>query len=332
MLSVRRVAVLIDREQRVAGDPELVTDEARRHAPMEYYLGAALRSLDYDVTLIPCLNSEQLVDELHRAKPDVVFNATEHFGGRRADDVQIPALLERLRLPYTGATAACLALGRDKAASKSLAASAGVRVPRFAISADRDDEPQDVPPFPVVIKPLAGDASEGVYLSSVVHDRDALSKRLQAFHRRYRRAAIIESFVAGADVYAFVLQERGLRILPPVQLCIDADASSPRSMATYHVKHNLEYRAKWHIHCRPAQLTERSARELERAVHLLWDVLQSRDYSRFDFRLTPDDELVFIESNPNPGFSPHSRYDQFSEAEYAVMIRNVIELAAARGG
>lgn len=332
MKRVRHVAVLIDREQRVDGDPELVSEEALAYAPMEYHLAASLRRIGYDVSLIPCLSGRQLITELQKKAPDVVYNATEHLDGRRDDDIQIPALLEMLRIPYTGSSAASLLLCRDKAVSKSLAMMVGVRAPAFALAPVGEQSPQNVPPFPVVVKPVSGDSSEGVNLSSVVRHRRALGERLQVFHRRHRRTAIIESFVPGADVYVFVLQGRKLRIMPPVQLHIDADPASPRSMATYHVKHNDPYREKWKIEARSAALSASSRRELERSIHLLWPVLQLRDFCRFDFRLTPSGELHFLEANPNPGFSPGGRYDHWTEAEYDADVRMLIMNAARRGG
>jgi D-alanine-D-alanine ligase len=332
MRPIRRVAVLIDKEQRVEGDPELRGEGALRHCAMEFHLATTFRRLGYEVAVIPCFTGRQVIADLTRLRPGVVYNATEHLGGRRENDIRIPALLEALRIPYTGATAMSLLLGRDKAVSKSLATMVGVRVPAFALAPVGAHSPANLPPFPAVIKPIGGDSSEGINMSSVVWDRPQLAKGLQSFHRRYRTPAIVEAFVPGVDLYTFVLQGRGLRILPPVQLCIDADAASPRSMATYRVKHDEGYRAKWNIHARPAEIDATTKRELHRGIRRLWPVLQLRDYCRFDFRLTPEGELYFIEANPNPGFSPAGRYDVWQEDTYASALNTMIRNAARRGG
>lgn len=332
MRNVRRVAVIIDREQRVDGDPELVSEEALAYAPMEYHLAASLRRLGYGVSLIPCLSGRQIIAELERSAPDVVYNATEHVDGKRTADIQIPALLEMLRIPYTGASAASLLLCRDKAVSKSLAMMVGVRAPAFALAPVGEQSPPNVPPFPVVVKPVSSDSSEGISMTSVVRNRRALGERLNVFHRRYRQTAIVESFIPGSDIYVFVLHDRKLRIMPPVQLCIDVDPSSPRSMATYHVKHNDPYREKWGIEARVANLGAGSRREMERSIKRLWPVLQLRDYNRFDFRMTPAGEMYFIEANPNPAFSPGGRYDSWTEEQYDADVRMLIDKAARRGG
>jgi hypothetical protein len=77
-------------------------------------------------------------------------------------------------------------------------------------------------------------------------------------------------------------------------------------------------------------LRESVRRELERAVRRLWPVLQMRDYARFDFRLTPDNEAYFIEANANPGFSPASRSDNWKWPEYLAAMKTIIANARYR--
>ena len=325
----RRVALLVDREQRVDGDPALTSKAALRHAPMEYYIGKALRELGYDVAVIPCLSGKQLIRELDDAAPDVVFNATEHLFGRRTSDIHIPALLDVLRLPYTGATAASLLRCRDKAFSKSLAAMAGVRVPAFALVAIGGEIPAALPLLPAVVKPVSRDSSEGVSARSFVRTRAALERQVKVVHRRFRDDAIVEEFIDGIDVYITAIEGRALQLRRPQMLRVKARGA--RSMATYHIKHDMTYRKKWGVVTGPAKLDAKTARELERAVHRLWPLLQLRDYARLDFRLTPEGVLYFIEANANPGFSPVSRADDWKDwDDYVAAVKTVVTNAAQR--
>jgi D-alanine-D-alanine ligase len=324
-----RVALLVDREQRVDGDPSLTSKAALRHAPMEFYLGKALRELGYDVVVIPCLSGKQLIRALGHAAPGVVFNATEHMFGRRTSDIHIPALLEVLRLPYTGATAAALLRCRDKAFSKSLAAMAGVRVPAFALAPLGGDIPGELPPFPVVVKPVSRDSSEGIGASSFVRTRSALERQVEIVHRRFRDTAIVEEFIEGIDVYITAIEGRTLQLRRPQML--RTNATGAHSMATYHVKHDLAHRKKLGVRTGPAKLDAKTARELDVAIRRLWPVLQLRDYARFDFRLTPGGVLYFIEANANPGFSPVSRADDWKDwDDYRAAVKTVIANAMRR--
>lgn len=295
---------------------------------MEYHLAASLRRSGFDVTLIPCLSATQLVRELKAAAPDVVFNATEHMFGRRTADVHIAALLELLRLPYTGASPASLLICRDKAISKSLAEKAGVLAPSYAL-VPKGATPDALPPFPAVVKPVGGDSSEGINMRSVVNSERALKQQLAVVHRR--GTAIVESFVPGKDVYVFAWRSTKLHVLPPWQLRIGEDPASPRSMATYQTKHNDAYRKRWRIRSRPVAFKAPMLRTIREMIERLWPVLQLRDYARLDCRLTPAGELYFIEANANPGFSPVSRCDNWSLPDYDAAVRAIVMNAARRG-
>ena len=322
-----KLALLIDRESRVDGDPALTSKMALRHAPMEHYIAKALRELRHDVAIIACLSGKQLIRDLGAVAPDVVFNATEHMFGRRASDIHVPALLEMLRLPYTGATPSTLLRCRDKAFSKSLAAMAGVRVPAFALAPIGAEPPRDVQ-FPAVVKPVARDSSEGISASSFVRARGALERQIKIVHRRFNDAAIVEQFIDGVDVYVTAIEGRTLQIREPQQLRVNAGGA--RSMATYHVKHDMAYRRKWGVVTGRAKLDAATRRELDRSVRRLWSVLQLRDYARFDFRLSSDNVLYFIEANANPGFSPVSRNDNWKWDEYRAAVKTVIANAIRR--
>lgn len=326
-----RVALLIDQEQRVDGDPALMSRQALRHAPMEYYVARALRELEHDVAVIPSISGKQLVIALAKVAPEVVFNATEQMYGRRSADAHIAAVLELLRLPYTGASPASLLLCRDKAGSKTLVASAGVPVPPFAVATNGALSRRALPPFPLVVKPRSGDASEGISLRSVVNNLRRLDERLRLVHRRYHDAAIVESFIPGMDIYVFVLEGRALQILDPQKLTICNNGAAPRSMATSHAKHDDAYRRRWGIRHEPADLDHETLSAVHNYVRQLWPVLKLRDYARIDFRLTPSGELYFIEANPNPGFSPASRAQTWPWSDYLAAVRTLIGNAVKRG-
>jgi len=320
------VALLVDKEQRVADDPELMSGRALRHAPMEYHLARTLRALGYVVTIIPCISGRQLIASLTVRKPDVVFNATEKMDGRRANDMQIPALLDLLHLPYTGATAASLLLNRDKATSKSIASIAGVRVPRFALVPPGDTIPPALPPFPLLVKPVWRDSSEGVSLSGIARTPRALARRVELVHRRYREPAIVESYIEGTDIYVTAVEDGALHILPPLEMRSDG-----ASIASYHVKHNNRYRKRWNIRYAPAALTPTQSQQLQHDVRRLWPALQFRDYARIDFRLSSGGELYFIEGNPNPGFSPVSRCTSWKDVDFPTAVGMIVGNAMRRG-
>src|SRR4030065_289077 len=93
-----------------------------------------------------------LFDTLAKYKPDICFNICEgHFGDAR--EAQVPAILEMMRIPYTGSKVLTLALALDKPMTKRVLTYHDLPTPPFQ-SFERVDEPlaEDMH-FPMFVKP-----------------------------------------------------------------------------------------------------------------------------------------------------------------------------------
>jgi D-alanine-D-alanine ligase len=81
---------------------------------------AAVRSaLSRKHLVIPVEGNEEAFEKFRKLRPDIVFNMAEGlYGGSR--EAQIPALLDMLRIPYTGSDPLTLALCLDKSLAKEV--------------------------------------------------------------------------------------------------------------------------------------------------------------------------------------------------------------------
>jgi len=331
MIRGTRVMLLIDREQMFADDPELRSAETRAHAPMEFQLAATLRKFKCKLSIVAFTSLERLRQRLADVQPDVVFNVTEHIGGKRARDVDIVAALDDAGVAYTGATALCLLLCRDKAVSKTIAAQAGVRVPRFTVARRGYPLPDSLPPLPALIKPVGRDSSEGIHMKSIARTPAQLRSRIDVVHRRYREPAIIEEFIEGVDVSVGVVETPRLRILPAQQMDITVKGKGAPLLASYHTKHNDAYHDRWGIRWREAELTRTTRQQLVRDVKTLFPLLALRDYARIDFRLDAEGCLYFIEANPNPGLQANSQGGTWSAVKHSDLVGWILKRALTRG-
>jgi len=95
---------------------------------------------------------ESIIDTVRAYKPDICFNIAEgHFGDSR--EAQIPAILEKLQIPYTGSKVLTLALALDKPMTKRILAWHNLPTPEFQ-SFEREDEPlEEGMHYPLFIKP-----------------------------------------------------------------------------------------------------------------------------------------------------------------------------------
>ena len=111
---------------------------------------AALESCGHRATFLE--GNLSLVETLPQLKPDICFNICEgHWGDSR--ESHVPALLEMLRMPYTGSRVLTLALTLDKPMTKRVLAFHGLPTPAFQVF-ERADEPLDADlRFPLFVKP-----------------------------------------------------------------------------------------------------------------------------------------------------------------------------------
>lgn len=326
---VCEIALLVDEETgtRLKSGrfvPDRGSVEARVHVCLTEHYG--------DVPVVPFTpDIVATIQELRALNPGLVFNLTEWLGGDRSLDAAITGLLDLLKLPYTGTGPDGMRLARDKALSKEIVAGLGVEVPRHFVVNGAERIPDHGLAFPLIVKPQFGDASEAVSVNSVVKSEPELRERIRALRGRLGAPLICEEFISGRDLYVALLGNEP-QVMPPVELVIGKKSASAPQLATYRLKNDGAYRARWRIRWRPAKLDERSLRSVEKVSRAIFHALKLRDYARIDFRLTPENRLIFLEANPNPDLHPNAMGINlcFAGVDHDDAIRQIVEAARTR--
>ena len=264
----------------------------------DIYLVRALRRLTRRALLVPYDGVAELAECIERERPDVIFNLTEWIEGDRMKDGHICALLDLYGVPYTGAGPKGLMLCRDKVISKLIAADAGFAVPRHFVAGPRTRSPL---PFPLVVKPRFGDASDGISQNSLVHSNAALLRRAAMLRRGGVESVIAEEYAAGRELLVTIL---GKRIMSIRELVIGRSGPNSPAIFSAELKHDKKYRRRWAVRMEPASLTRTQRQHLKALSRRAAAALELRDYGRLDLKLTPSGEFVFLEANPNPAVVP----------------------------
>jgi len=139
---------------------------------------------------------ESIIDTIRSYKPDICFNIAEsHFGDSR--EAQIPAILEKLQIPYTGSKVLTLALSLDKPMTKRILAWHNLPTPEFQ-SFEREDEPlEEGMHYPLFIKPSREGTGMGISYQSILHNDKELRTQLRYILKRYKQPALVERFIEG---------------------------------------------------------------------------------------------------------------------------------------
>jgi D-alanine-D-alanine ligase len=268
-------------------------------------------------------------------KPHVAFNLLEDFDGVPVFDQNVVSYLELLRIPYTGCNPRGLMLARDKALSKKILAYHRIAVPDFAVfPIGRVVRPPKRLTFPLIVKSLTKEASEGISQASVVDDVEKLAERVKFIHRNLGTDAIVERYVDGRELYVAVMGNQRLRVLPVWEMLFTNMPPQVRRIATNRVKWSHAYQHKHGI-------TSEEAKDLPPAVieniaHLcrrIYRTLSLTGYARLDFRLGADGRMYVLEANPNPQLANGEDFADSAERaglSYGDLLQAIINLALSR--
>lgn len=249
---------------------------------------------------------EKFDDRLRKLRPDFVFNlCDEGYWNDASLELHVPALLETMEIPYSGAGPVTLGLCYDKALVRALAASLDIPVPAETFFHHSDDAATLPSAFPALVKPNTGDSSVGITQDAVVHDSSELVEYLGRLATTLPgRSVLIQEFLSGAEYSVGIIGNpaSGVRVLPILSVDYSGlDPSLPRI---------LGYESKWdpdspywtQIRYVEADLDESAARLLTDYSLRLFERLSCRDYARFDFRADAEGRIKLLEVNPNPGW------------------------------
>ena len=291
-----------------------------------------------------------LYDSIRKFKPDICFNICEgHFGDAR--EAQVPAILEMLRIPYTGSKVLTLALALDKPMTKRVLHYHELPTPEFQ-TFEREDEPlAEEMEFPLFVKPSREGTGMGVTARSIVRDEDELRERVAYILGRYKQPALVEQFIEGREVTVGLIgnlvgpvarrlpenedaprMQAGLRFLPPMEVDLkpyletDVVYSNRLKVA---LADQLDYLC-------PAPLDNDMVDELNWLAAAVFRVTGGYDVSRVDFRLDVHNHWkpYILEINPLPGLAPEIS-DLVIEAaadkvDYTTLVNMILESALKR--
>ena len=255
-----------------------------------------------------------------KIKPDIVFPVMH---GEYGEDGRIQGIFEALEIKCVGCDAFCSHTSMDKHLSKLIASEAGVAVAKYIVLYKNIKENGEKARrfaceigYPVFVKPAFGGSSVGV---SMVKDEGELEHAIKnAF--AVSSKILIEERIDGVETEVGVLEIEGEAVSSIAgQLCHGGEFYS------YDEKYK-NGKTKYII---PAEISEKTKKELEECLKKLYSALGIRGLCRFDFFVTRDGTLVFNEVNTMPGFTHDSlfpmlwQYSGYSTAQILNIILNI---------
>ncbi len=264
-------------------------------------------------------------------KPDLVFNMSEAFSGKRDFEPNLTALMQLMGVPFTGAGPMSLQLCKDKGLTKIILGYHQIFTPKFlVVKKSKPVGSLKKFQFPLFIKPLQLESSEGIsQVSYVENEKEALA-RVKFIHERLGVDAIIEEYIDGREVYVSILGNDKLSVFPPRELFFKQVPEDEPKFATFRSKWDQDYRKKWGIDSDwIADMPEATQKKINEVCKKIYRLLHIQGFGRIDLRIK-DDKIYFIEANPNPSIAKKEDYALSANkagVDYDELIARIVALS-----
>ncbi len=254
-------------------------------------------------------NHDTLLADLvkNRSKIDYIFNlCDEGYGNNPRHELHVPAILEMLKIPYTGSNPQCLAYCYDKSLIRGIAKEMDIPVAEAFYIKPEDNVFEMNIGFPVIAKPNYGDSSFGITQKSVAYNVEELNDAIVKTRKKfgYEKPILVEEFLTGKDITVGIIgnSPESYMVLPIIE--------EDYSQLPDHLPKICGYEAKWlqdspyfkllrSIEC---NLPANTHKQIIAWCLKLTERLDCMDYVRLDWRLDSRGLPRLLEVNPNPGW------------------------------
>jgi D-alanine-D-alanine ligase len=291
---------------------------------------------------------ENLPFALRDEKPDICFNIAEGLGGD-AREAQVPALLELMRIPYTGSRVLTNGISLDKTLTKRIWRDRRLPVAPFQEFNTGEEPLRPELEFPLFVKPAREGTGMGVDMKAIVHNEKELRERVEYVINLYQQPALVEAFLPGREFTVGLLgradaklysrhpewyEKDGFHRFPVLELDMTRSVTPMVYSQAAKSKDVGEEGAPGYF-C-PAEIEPELEKKLKHLALRAHVILNALDVSRTDIRLDKDGNPRVIEINTLPGLTPnYSDLCLQSTAEglrYEDLLLEILYLGASRWG
>src|SRR3989344_3000970 len=239
--------------------------------------------------------NEMLAVKLRRAKPTMAINLVGSVKGNEYLASTIPALLELLDIPYTGAGILGESLSYNKFLIKKLLQQNGVPIPNYQLFNNHNDPLDPTLRFPLISKLNEIHGAVEITQDSVSETEKHLRKRMKYLINTYEQPILVEEFIVGREITSILLEGLNKKVYSAEKIFNKPDQKY--IFATF-ADQWLESGSEAF---RYQQYNDPLLREY---IKKAFEITKMADYGKFDIRLDPSGRYYFIDANSNPAFGP----------------------------
>jgi D-alanine-D-alanine ligase len=275
-------------------------------------IAQALRVLGYKPFLLPFgLDLNQTIIKLKSLKPLAVFNIVETLDSMGSLIYFAPAILDTLRIPYTGCGTQAVFQTSNKLLAKKIMRHADISTPDWIEHDGFCSQKDNAKTY--LIKSSWEHASIGLDKNSIIGYTSKAKILKEMSHRKEKLggSCYAEAYIDGREFnVALICGKNGVNVLPIAEMFFQDYAPSKLKI--------VDYKAKWDADSFEYNNTIRKFDFPEKDANLIsslreialrcWDLFSLRGYARVDFRVDNTDKPWVLEINSNPCLSPDAGF------------------------
>lgn len=209
---------------------------------------------------------------------------------------QLQAKLDEMNIPYTGSGAEASSNAMNKWQARKLFARENLNIPEGLLLPADYDEIISKLGRDVVVKPCSGGSTVGI---TIIHNLtpEKLNEAINTARENYDSSVMIEKYINGRELTCAVWEHDGkIEALPVIEIV-------PH---TGYYDYKNKYTAGATEYIVPAEIDESARKSISDMAVKAHKVLGCKEYSRADFRLTPENKAFILEVNTAPGMTATS--------------------------
>jgi D-alanine-D-alanine ligase len=275
-------------------------------------IAQALRILNYEPSLLPFgLDLNKTIIKLKSLKPLAVFNIVETLASKGSLIYFAPAILDSLRIPYTGCGTQAVFQTSNKLLAKKIMRNADISTPDWIEQDGFGSQNDNAKTY--LIKSSWEHASIGLDEDSLISytSNAKILREMNRLKEKLGGSCYAEAYIDGREFnIALISGKKGVKVLPIAEMLFMDYAPDKLKI--------VDYKAKWDANSFEYNNTIRNFDFPEKDANLIsslreialrcWDLFSLRGYARVDFRVNNNGKPWVLEINSNPCLSPDAGF------------------------
>jgi len=289
----------------------------------------ALIKLGYETAIVPfSFDLNKAIADIKSHNPKFVFNLVEGIDNDGQLITVAPAILDYMKIPYTGCTKESMFLTSNKVLTKKFMKANGIPTAEW-VTSDNADDNTFLKDERYIVKATWEDASIGLDEDAVVSpkSKEDLLNIIKAKNEKYKIEFFAERYIHGRD---FTISMVAKKQMPVCEVTFLGYYDDDKVRV-------FDYNAKWVKDTPEYDNTDIDFEfkgadsvigQMKEIADKCWNIFNLNGYARVDFRIDEKGNPFVLEINPNPCISRGIMFDKMMREgglDYVDGIKAIVE-------